>query len=86
MLPLPDDKKVELLNKAAELVETRFALRIARLFADPDYQKLAEFDAEKSIELLNDQVPDWPKFLEEEILRVRKEMAEFVYNDPEINS
>ena len=82
LLPLPEEKKVALLNKMVELVQKRLLLRIVDSLSEEDaaeLEKIAEDDKDRLFQFLQKRIPeDIEAMVQEEVNRVRQELKELV--------
>ena len=76
---LPQEKKIELLEKVTELVQKRILLRVAQPLSMDDRTKLLELAQKEDQQALEDfiiqKAPNMPQIIEEEVTLVKKEMA-----------
>lgn len=76
---LPEERKIDLLEKITELVQKRILLRIAQPLSMEDRTKLLELaQSEKQQELdefIAQKAPNMPQIIEEEVILIKKEMA-----------
>jgi hypothetical protein len=79
---LPDERKIELLDKVTELVQKRILIRVAQPLSMEDRTKLLELAQGEKQEELNEFVaqkaPNMDMIIEEEVILVKQEMVSAV--------
>ncbi|HKL16901.1 MAG TPA: DUF5663 domain-containing protein [Patescibacteria group bacterium] len=76
---LPDQKKMALINKFGELVEKRTILRLMEELKKEDaqeFEKVKEKSQEDKMKFLRERVPNLDEIVEEEIVKVKKEIID----------
>ena len=74
---LPDDKKVALIDKMAELVEKRIILRLMQELpkkSHQEFEKIADEDDKAKMEFLQKSFPNLAEIIQEEVVKVKKEV------------
>lgn len=78
---LSDDIKVRLLDKMAALAEKRIALRLMKVLSEKDhreFEKIAGQDDTIKAQFLQEKVPNLVDIIQEEVVRIKKEMLDEV--------
>ena len=72
---LPDEQKLELVDKMAQLVEKRILLRIMKSIAEKEakeIEELSKYNEGDKLEFLNKKFPNMLEIMQEEIVKVKK--------------
>ncbi len=76
---LPDERKLELIDKASALVEKRIFLRLLNSLTDQkrqEFENLLDSENSEAIGLFMEQnAEDLPQWITEETLKIKQEMA-----------
>lgn len=76
---LPDEKKVKLLEQISELVEKRLFLRLLNALPDQkkkEFENLLDTENQDAVNIfLEKNAPDVPQWLNEELHRIKEELA-----------
>lgn len=75
---LPDDRKLGLIDKMAQLVEKRLLARLMENLSESDakeFDKLGENNEEARTKFLQAKFPNFAEMMQEEIIRVKQEVA-----------
>jgi len=83
---LPDDKKVELLDKIAALVERQVALRLMKQLDEASYKKFESLAEAERIGFFAQVFPDLEGVIREEVMHIKDELAGEIANDEFLNA
>lgn len=76
---LPDEQKISLLERASELVEKRLLLRLLNSFSEQkkrEFENLLDTENQDAVNIfLEKNAPDVPTWLNEELVRIKEELA-----------
>ncbi|NQV00877.1 MAG: hypothetical protein HQ537_02035 [Parcubacteria group bacterium] len=79
---LPEEKKIQLLEKLTDLVFKRTIIKVMELLSEADQEELGKLidagDSEKTNAFIAEKVPNFEEIMNKEIISVKEEMAEEV--------
>jgi len=75
---LPEEEKVQMLNKMALLIQKRVLLRVMDLLQDEDAEKMKALEQNPSemMTYIAEKVPNFQEIVEEEIKKLKAEMLD----------
>ncbi len=77
---LPEERRISIINKMADLVQQRVMIQIAEKMSDKDAEELQKIITEKGesdpgvAEFITAKIPNMPDILREELVNVKKEL------------
>jgi hypothetical protein len=78
---LPDEQKLRIVDKVSELVQKRLLTRLLGALSDKDQETFMQLlnsqEQEPLDDFLNSHVPDFPAWLEEEVNKIKLELADW---------
>lgn len=81
---LDDDKKIALIDKMSEVVQKRLTLRLIDEMNENDkteFEKILDSSPEKVSEFLQKIFPNFLDIMQEEIIKLKKELLEKITNN-----
>ena len=76
---LDDDKKIALLDKMSEVIQKRLTLRVLEKLSETDqdeFEKIMDKEPDKVSDFLQTKIPEFTEMIQEEIVKLKKEMIE----------
>jgi len=84
---LPDDKKVALLDKMAQLVERRLALRLVEVLSEEDHEEFEGLkDDPTKADFLGQKISNLEEMIQAEVVNVKQELVNEMESDDELKT
>lgn len=78
---LPDERKIAIIERVSELVQKRLFVRLLDFLNASDKEELTRFldsgDQKGLGDFLQEKVPNFADWIEEEVRKIKKELADF---------
>jgi len=78
---LPDDKKIELIDKIAAIVEQRISLRLMMDLKEEDHREFEKLGEADRMSYLASKFPEMEQLITDEVVKVKKELIEEMKKD-----